>query len=336
MSGMKHVLIAAVGVLLLDAGDVRAQNADPAAANRPKVVAAAPGRIEGSSDAIAVGASISGIVERVLVRQGDAVAAGQVLLRLACGDIASQLKSRESEHEALTAVHQRLLNGPRPQEIEVAKSNVELAEARLAEADLRMTRSQTLVERQGISRAVFDTAERDQRMAKAQLESERLRLRLLQDGTRAEELAEAKARMFAAESAVAASRAELAKCEVKSPVDGIVLRKHVSESELVSVFFPKPLITVVELRHFRVRAEVDERDLPLVREGATVEIVINGAKQRRLKGKVASLAPVMGRRQILTSDPADKSDRDVREVLIDIDGKPEDLPIGLRVSVLFY
>jgi hypothetical protein len=43
----------------------------------------------------------------------------------------------------------------------------------------------------------------------------------------------------------------------------------------------------------------------------------------------------MGRRQILTSDPADKSDRDVMEVLVDLDGLPENLPIGLRVSVIF-
>jgi hypothetical protein len=40
-------------------------------------------------------------------------------------------------------------------------------------------------------------------------------------------------------------------------------------------------------------------------------------------------------RQVPTSDPADKSDRDVMEVVIDLDGKPEHLPIGLRVSVLF-
>ncbi len=40
-------------------------------------------------------------------------------------------------------------------------------------------------------------------------------------------------------------------------------------------------------------------------------------------------------RQVPTSDPADKSDRDVMEVVIDLDGKHEHLPIGLRVSVLF-
>jgi hypothetical protein len=43
----------------------------------------------------------------------------------------------------------------------------------------------------------------------------------------------------------------------------------------------------------------------------------------------------MGRRQILTSDPADKSDRDVMEGIIDLESKPEYLPIGLRVSVIF-
>jgi hypothetical protein len=37
----------------------------------------------------------------------------------------------------------------------------------------------------------------------------------------------------------------------------------------------------------------------------------------------------------LTSDPADKSDRDVMEVIIDLESKPEYLPIGLRVSVIF-
>ena len=66
-----------------------------------------------------------------------------------------------------------------------------------------------------------------------------------------------------------------------------------------------------------------------------VEIIVNASDKNRLRGRVASIAPVMGRRQILTSDPADKSDRDVMEVVVDLEGKPDDLPIGLRVSVIF-
>ena len=93
-------MIAIAAVLLASGAGAHAQDSD-SAANRAKVIAAAPGRIEGSSDAIAVGASISGIVEQVLVRQGDKVSAGQLLVRLACNDVASQLKVREAEHDAL-------------------------------------------------------------------------------------------------------------------------------------------------------------------------------------------------------------------------------------------
>ena len=141
--------------------------------------------------------------------------------------------------------------------------------------------------------------------------------------------------MIAAKHAIDATGAELAKCEVKSPVDGIVLRKQVSEGELISLFYPKPLVTLSEIRKYRVRAEVDEHDVPRVRPGQKVEIVVNAATPGRLRGYVSSLAPQMGRRQILTSDPADKSDRDVMEVIIDLESKPDYLPIGLRVSVIF-
>jgi HlyD family secretion protein len=302
---------------------------------RRKVVAAAPGRIEGSADAVPIGASITGIVEKVAVRQGDPVSAGDVLVRIACHTVEAQLAARTAEHDAAEALHRKLVNGARPEDIDIAQADLKLAEARLSEAQVRVARSATLFERSAVSQATRDTDERDVRVAAAQLESARLRLRLLQAGTREEEVAEAKAKMIAAQHQIEVTKAELAKCDVRSPVAGIVLRKHVSEGELISLFYPKPLITISEIRKFRVRAEVDEHDVPRVKLGQTVEVVVSASDRSRLKGRVASIAPVMGRRQILTSDPADKSDRDVMEVIVDLDSKPEHLPIGLRVSVIF-
>jgi HlyD family secretion protein len=312
-----------------------AQDDGQDAAARRKVVAAAPGRIEGSGDAVSIGASITGIVESVTVRQGDQVSAGQLLVRIACHDVEAQLAARIAEHDAADAFHRKLVNGARPEDIDIAQAELKLAEARLSEAQVRVTRSSTLFERSAVSQATRDVDERDVRVATAQLDSARLRLRLLKAGTREEELAEAKARMLAAEHLIEVAKSELSKCEVKSPVAGIVLRKHVSEGELVSLFYPKPLVTISEIRKYRVRAEVDEHDVPRVKQGQNVEIVVNSSDGNRLRGHVASIAPVMGRRQILTSDPADKSDRDVMEVIVDLENKPENLPIGLRVSVIF-
>ena len=73
-----------------------AQDAGAEAAAGRKVVAAAPGRIEGSQEPVSLGASITGIVEKVTVRQGDRVSAGDVLVRIACHDLEAQLAARDA------------------------------------------------------------------------------------------------------------------------------------------------------------------------------------------------------------------------------------------------
>ena len=100
--------------------------------------------------------------------------------------------------------------------------------------------------------------------------------------------------MIAAQRAIAVTQAELTKCDIKSPIDGIVLSKHVSVGELVSLYFPKPLLTLAEIYRYRVRAEVDENDVPLIHVGQKTDIVV-AAGLPRLHGVVTSLAPVMGR-----------------------------------------
>jgi len=50
---------------------------------------------------------------------------------------------------------------------------------------------------------------------------------------------------------------------------------------------------------------------------------------------IVRIAPIMGRKSVLTGDPAEKSDRDVLEARIALNSKPPVWPIGLRVTVQF-
>ncbi len=298
-----------------------------------KAVAAAPGRVEGSEEPIAIGAAMTGIIE-FIAHQGDVISKGDVLAQIECGDKKARLAAQTAEYSAANAVHRKLVNGPRPEEIKIAEAEVALANARLEEAKVRATRSSTLLVRAAGSQATRDIDTRDVNMAGAQLESAKFRLQLLRAGTREEEIAEAESKVLAAKNMVAEAAAELAKCEVRSPIDGIVLHKEVSVGELVSIYYPKPLLTLSGVDKYRVRAEVDEQDVAKIRLGERA-VVVNNSSGERLQGKVTEIAPVMGRKKILTSDPADKSDRDVMEVVVDLNEKPKNLPIGLRVSVIF-
>lgn len=333
---MRRLACGLTAMLLISAvGFGNAHAAHDEITSGEKVVVGAPGRIEGSEEPVAIGVSITGIVKKVTVRQGDSVSRGELLAQIDCRDIDAQLAARDAEYRAADAYYRKLVNGPRADEIKIAEAELKLAIARLEEAQLRARRSSTLLTSNSGSRATHDIDERDFSMAGEQVNAARFRLRLLKAGTREEELTEARYKMFAAQHTIDATRAELAKCEIRSPLDGIVLRKEVSVGELVSVYYPKPLLVLSKIDRYRIRAEVDEHDITKIRLGQNAIVMINGSQRIRLHGKISEIAPVMGRRKILTSDPADKSDRDVMEVIIDLDKKPKSLPIGLRVSVIF-
>lgn len=129
--------------------------------------------------------------------------------------------------------------------------------------------------------------------------------------------------------------ARAGKCVIRAPQAGRVLRVHLLPGETVSTVTPRPVISLADLSRLRVRAEVDERDLGRLRIGQTVAVSAEAFPERQFGGRVVSFGARMGRKQVRTGDPAEKSDRDVPEVLIDLNERDERLVVGLRTSVRF-
>jgi HlyD family secretion protein len=296
------------------------------------VVAAAPGRIEGAAAAIEIGASVSGVVQDILVSEGDRIRYGQVMARIECRDLEAEVPQRVSDQHAAEAVYERLKNGSRQEEIRGAEAALQLAEARQVEADATKSRYITLSARAVTSHAQLLIAQRDADIAAAQVSDAQQHLTLLRTGPRLEEIAEALARAEAARHLVDLTRARLERCTVRSPIQGMVLRKHVSIGELYSIYMPRPLFTVANTEKYRVRAEVDETDALRISVGQKATVAVD---HHAVTGEVVDLGRLMGRRHILTTDPADKSDRDVLDVIVELEPTGIALPVGLRVSVLF-
>ena len=122
------------------------------------------------------------------------------------------------------------------------------------------------------------------------------------------------------------------KAIIRSPIDGIVLRKYRRAGELVSVYFDTPVITVGDVSRLRVRAEVDERDIGAITVGQKAVCLAEAYGDRQFTGFVSRVTKILGRKNIHTDDPAEKNDTRVLETLIDLDGHPP-LPVGLRLDV---
>ncbi len=330
--------LAIIGLMALTKMESKASAHAPAPVPGPRsqpVMAASPGRIEGRSEVVEVGAGIDGIVAAILVAEGQKVRKGDVVARLNCADLERSLEVSRAEVESLKQSRTRLVRGSRDEEREAAAQKTAAARAVRERASTRLDRMTQLHEAAAISREAFDDARRDFEVAQADLKQAMRNQELVEAGPLQEEVARADADVLAAEHRVSLAAEKLGKCEVRAPLDGTVLRVNLRAGESFALLSPRPILAMADLSGRRVRAEVDERDVQAARSATQVIVTSESSGEHRFAGRVIRVSPSMGRKSVLTGEPADKKDRDVLEVLAELEPEAAELPVGLRVTVKF-
>lgn len=214
-----------------------------------------------------VGAKVSGRVLEVRVKQGQAVKAGTVLLRL------DALESKA----AVQAAKARLLS---------ARARVQTARANLAEAQSQAVRARVLADKEvGPQASAADLEAR----AKSQ----------------GAMVSAAEAEALAAQADLDVQKTGLAQLTVVAPIDGTVLNKPPEIGEIVGPL-GGPQIggstagSVFELADLSQASLVVETDVPegrlsRVQVGGATEIVLDAYPGRRLRGKTLDILPRVSR-----------------------------------------
>ncbi|MDX2033095.1 MAG: HlyD family efflux transporter periplasmic adaptor subunit [Blastocatellia bacterium] len=304
-------------------------------ASAGEFVLACPGRMEGLSEAIDIGAGIEGVLAEVRVQEGQTVAAGDVVALIACDDLKAELQSADRIAEAMRQARQRLLRGSREEERRIAAAEVEAARAMFKQLQLQQQRMAGLFEKGDVAREAMEKARRDVEVAEASLRAKTDYQQLTNAPPLPEELAKADAEVQAADEKIKLAGAKLGKCVIRAPAQGTVLRRHLNAGEVVSALSPRPILSMADLSRLRVRAEVDERDVGRIYRGQLAQVLSDAAPNGKLSGRVTWIGTRMGRKKVLTGNPAEKSDRDVLEVLVELDEKADWAIVGLRVTVQF-
>jgi multidrug resistance efflux pump len=190
----------------------------------------------------------SGVVRAIDVADGAHVADGQVLVELDCEPLRKEIDVRAVNLAAAEAVYQRVVNGPRPEEIAIGEAGVGVAQARAEEARATLDRAHGLAVGISISLAQLLADERDSRVADAMLVDARKKLALLKVGSRFEDIAEAQARRDSAAAFLDEGKAELDQCSVKAPAAGTV-KVLVTLGQFVSTYAPTTLVQLTPDAH---------------------------------------------------------------------------------------
>ena len=336
--GGSAALLVAIGAALL--GTSRNRNSVEAhgtTANDTSaaVVFASPGRVEGASETTQVGAAADGVLKSVYVKEGQYVKRGTLLGEIACDDLQPALQTAMAEADSARQTRARLLRGARDEEKKIATEKTSAARATFEEAKSRMDMQRSLYQKEQVSRATYDQAVRDLGVADANLRAALRTEELVAAPPLQEDTARADADVLAAEGRVRTVQERIGKCSIVAPIDGTVLRVYARRGESFSTVTPRPLFSLADTSTRHIKAEVDERDVDKLSVGQNVVIQADALDGKKLRGSVARISAMMGRKSISTGDPSDKSDRDVLEAVIELEDNSRPLPIGLRVTVQF-
>jgi HlyD family secretion protein len=247
-------------------------------------------------------------------------------------DYRAQVASAQATLGEREAALRRVTNGARTQERREALAAVEEADVVLANAVTERDRRRELLEQGAISREEADRAEQAWLVARARKEAAAERHALVDDEAREEDRSQAAAAVDNARAAVALAEAMLAKTYVRSPIDGVVLRKHHHAGETVLNSPADPIATIGDTSRLRVRAEVDELDIAHIRPGQRAYVRADAFGDRKFFGVIAEVGQALGKKIVRTERPAERVDTKVLEVLVDLE-RPDGLRPRLRVDV---
>ncbi|HEY9723249.1 MAG TPA: efflux RND transporter periplasmic adaptor subunit [Oscillatoriaceae cyanobacterium] len=234
-----------------------------------------------------------GFVEggRVLARpvdEGQTVHKGQLLATLDTATLQDQLAARQADVAMAQASLADAQAGARPKEIDAADAALAQAQALAADAADRYERNERLYREGAVSAQDHEAARQADVAAQAAVNGAAARLKLLQEGSRPQQIAEARAREQQAEAALALTRTQLAQARVVAPMDGVVLAKHVEPGEVVAP--GAPAVTIARLDDVYLRAYVPETDLGRVKLGQTVDVTSDTFPSKAYAGRVSFIS----------------------------------------------
>jgi ABC exporter DevB family membrane fusion protein len=296
---------------------------------------AARGRVEGAtSQEIKLASRVVGRLKEVSVNDGDPIHKGQVMAVLENNDLEAQVEQARANVGHAQAALERLQNGARSEERAASHAAMNEAQAAADNALQNYQRSQKLFHEGGIiSQSVLDQAERDWKMAEARLDSAGQNYKLVMAPPRAEDVASAQAELNLARAQLAQAQDNYDNTFVRSPVDGVVVKRYMNPGESISYeSLYQPIVSVSDTTHLMVRAEIDENDIGKIQLGQRASIRCDAFRGQTFYGHVVRISGGLGPKKIQTDNPTEKIDMDVLESFVELDpGSP--LRVGLRVDV---
>ncbi len=257
---------------------------------------AGAGIVEASTENIAVGTLVPGVVTEIFVKIGDSVKAGAPLFRIDDRDLRAELAVRQA---AVLSAAARI----KTETASLADVNNQLETWKAVE-DVRA------VNKEEVDRKRFAVQIQEAKLAQAQADK------------------------ASAEAQVKATETEIERRLVKSPVDGDVLQVKIRLGEYAPAgALATPLMLVGDTKTLHVRVDVDENDAWRVRREAAASAYVRGNREIKTPLKFFRIEPYVVPKRSLTGDSTERVDTRVLQVIYAFEGGKLPIYVGQQMDV---
>lgn len=239
------------------------------------------------ADYVYVAAASPGVIDALLVAEGQQVARGAVLFRQTTDQQQALYAAARAQADAAEANWQNLTTGGRAEELAAAQAAVNKARADLTLAQATFARSQKLFASSTITQAQLDQDNRAVQAAQAALSQAEAQLGVTALPARGEQQQAALASYTAARANADKAAADLRDRTVAAPVAGRVERTYFDAGEMAPA--GTPVVSILPAGALKARFYVGESERMLLAPGKTVAVSCDGCPAG-LTGTVSFLA----------------------------------------------
>ena len=240
-------------------------------------------------DEVTVSTEVDGILRDLKVDEGTKVSKDMLLALIDDTDYNHEVKKAEGVLEAAQSRLQQLLTGARPQEVQLAKAEVDQTLADMEKRKADMERAKKLVQDKYISAQEWDSARTAYNVAVATHQKAKENYALVVEGPRQEEIAQARAQVDQSQAALSLARQKLSKTKIFSPLAGTVRVRKVSKGEFVKN--GATLFVIIQSNPIKLRFTVAERDVGKLKIGQDVSLRVEAFPTSEFKGGVTTIYP---------------------------------------------
>ena len=237
---------------------------------------------------------IEGMIEEVLVREGQWVEAGDPVLRLIEREYESRALSALAQLDEAQAKLDLIKKGATPEEIRTAQTRVETAAAQLAWSQNRAERFRELREKELVSEQEWENAQLAAVVDERELDEAIADLELTQKEAQEETVAALQAEVNSLQAIVGNVRGDVERTTVSTPIAGRIVTPRVKELEgrYVKPGQREVTIDVEDSRNMYAEVLIPEEDIGSLTRGAHVRLVTWAYHDEMFHGEVVDIAPV--------------------------------------------